>query len=492
MHLTLLAHHKQDYVGEDPPLGRILQMFSTHGRRYATRLNEFTDPLDLQSAGTIAVIAARLDGAYRRAEQLGSWVDSKMAAQASAALLPWSAQHVSAKPGWLSTQRGLTETLSGDLDYAVRLYTRGFSEAGRAPLGHFAGANAAANLALIAAMRGHFDLARLWIERMEGLGPLPDWIEHLTALGAKISAALIAVEEGDPALAKHHLDRIGPVTQHVELWPFILHVRATYEACYGDPYKGLAELEAARLTHGTLSVTDHGTTHDLLVRTEAKLVLRTHNAARVLYLAQENAEDFPQQFAAWAHLYAGHPHRAIRAANRALNQKSRRLPLSDVIELHIVLAVSQLRNGHTDRAIEEFLAALAVRTSAAHVKPFLLAPRDEIAYLAELSHAPDPLQSLPRELRPNSLYPITIVELTPREHAVLRSLDHGETAVEAAQKFGVTPATVRSQVSSIYRKLGVSGRAAALARASDLGLLTENRHSRRRSPNRGGSNDRPR
>ncbi|WP_270365891.1 helix-turn-helix transcriptional regulator [Microbacterium algeriense] len=470
MHLTLLAHHKRDYLGEDPDLGRVLQMFSVHGRRYATRLADFDNPSDLLTAGTSAVIAARLDGAFRRADQLGIWLDDRLGAITTAAHLPWSPHHVGSKPGWLSTQRGLTATLSNDYDYAIRLYTRGYSEAGLAPRGHFAGANSAANLALVFAVRGHFDLARRWIERMNAMGPLPDWIEHLTALGAKIATALIAVEEGDPAIALDHLERMGPATQHVELWPFILYVRGVYHACFGDPYEGLAELEAARLTHGA-SVTDVGTTRQLLLRTEAKLLLRTHNATRVLHLVREGSDELPAHLTAWAHIYSGHPHQAIRVAARALHRAADGLPLSDTIELHLTIAVAHLRSGHTDRAVQSFQAATRLRSTPTHVKPFLLAPADDIAALAKLSGVPDPLEATRAKARPNPLHKFTLVDLTPRERAVLQALDQGITAVAAAKRFGVSPATVRSQTASIYRKLDVSNRSAALARAHELGLL---------------------
>lgn len=473
MHLTLLAHHQSDYRGDNPDLGRILQMFRAQGRRYASRLAEFDNPADLLTAGTIAVIAARLEGSFRRADQLGMWVDDRLSVMPSRALLPWAPNHAGAKPGWLSTQRGLTATLSGDYDYASRLYTRGYAEAGPAPRGHFAGANSAANLAMIFALRGHFDLARYWIERMHNIGPLPDWIEHLTALGAKIAAALIAIEEGDSERALEHLDRIGQATQHVELWPFILYVRGMYSACFGDPYEGLAELEAARLAHGT-SVTDVGVTQQLLVRTEARLLLRTHHAARVLHLARMEPDEFPAHLTAWAHIYSGRPHQAIRAASRALNRPAEPLPLGDAVELHLTIAVAHRRNGHTDRATQSFEAATRLRSTPTHVRPFLLGPPDDIAALARMSDIPNPLEMVKTPAIPNRLQTIDLVNLTPRELAVLKTLDQGLTAIAAAQRFGVSPATIRSQTASIYRKLGVSRRNAALARAYELGLLGKN------------------
>ncbi|MCK2028072.1 LuxR C-terminal-related transcriptional regulator [Microbacterium sp. SSW1-47] len=266
---------------------------------------------------------------------------------------------------------------------------------------------------------------------------------------------------------------MGPATQHVELWPFILYVRGTYHACYGDPYEGLAELEGARLTHGASTI-DAGAARQLLLRTEAKLLLRTPNAARVLHLARVAPEDVPPHLVAWAYVYSGHPHDALRVAARALRQHSERVPLSDIIELHLAAGVAHLRNGNNARATQSFKTATRLRSNPAHIRPFLLAPPEDIATLAQLCGEPNPLDSVHGKTRLNKVHSITLVDLTPRELAVLHTLEQGITAVAAAKTFGVSPATVRSQTASIYRKLGVSNRKAALSRAHDLGLLERN------------------
>ena len=63
------------------------------------------------------------------------------------------------------------------------------------------------------------------------------------------------------------------------------------------------------------------------------------------------------------------------------------------------------------------------------------------------------------------------VTLTDREAAVLRHLAAGATVPEIARTFVVAPSTVRTHVSSLYRKLGVSTRPAAIHRAGVLRLL---------------------
>jgi LuxR family maltose regulon positive regulatory protein len=64
-----------------------------------------------------------------------------------------------------------------------------------------------------------------------------------------------------------------------------------------------------------------------------------------------------------------------------------------------------------------------------------------------------------------------IEPLSRQEQRVLRLLVAGRTYAEMAQELIVSPNTVKTQISSIYRKLGVSRRAEAIAKTSQLQLL---------------------
>lgn len=64
----------------------------------------------------------------------------------------------------------------------------------------------------------------------------------------------------------------------------------------------------------------------------------------------------------------------------------------------------------------------------------------------------------------------TAEPLTRRERVILSNLDEDVTLEEIATKLFVTRNTVKSQVRSVYRKLGVSTRADAVAFAREFGL----------------------
>ncbi|HEV2745314.1 MAG TPA: LuxR C-terminal-related transcriptional regulator [Rubrobacter sp.] len=62
-------------------------------------------------------------------------------------------------------------------------------------------------------------------------------------------------------------------------------------------------------------------------------------------------------------------------------------------------------------------------------------------------------------------------ELTEREMDVLRLLDGELTTRQMGDSLYVAPSTVRTQVKSIYRKLGVSSRKEAVEEAHDRGIV---------------------
>lgn len=61
--------------------------------------------------------------------------------------------------------------------------------------------------------------------------------------------------------------------------------------------------------------------------------------------------------------------------------------------------------------------------------------------------------------------------LTDREREVLTLTAQGLTAAASAQRLGLSTATVKTHLHHVYKKLGVSGRAAAVAEAMRSGLV---------------------
>lgn len=66
------------------------------------------------------------------------------------------------------------------------------------------------------------------------------------------------------------------------------------------------------------------------------------------------------------------------------------------------------------------------------------------------------------------------ITLTDREQEVLSGVAQGERSKEIAARLGITERTVKAHLASIYNKFGVDSRAAAIAVASQRGLLPKN------------------
>ena len=67
--------------------------------------------------------------------------------------------------------------------------------------------------------------------------------------------------------------------------------------------------------------------------------------------------------------------------------------------------------------------------------------------------------------------PTENVDLTEREMEVLQAAAQGQRSKEIARQLGITERTVKAHLASIYQKLGVDSRAAAIAAAAQRRLL---------------------
>lgn len=65
----------------------------------------------------------------------------------------------------------------------------------------------------------------------------------------------------------------------------------------------------------------------------------------------------------------------------------------------------------------------------------------------------------------------SLVELTERELEVLKAVARGDRSKEVAARLGISERTVKAHLASVYSKLGVDSRAAAIAVAAQKGLL---------------------
>lgn len=209
-------------------------------------------------------------------------------------------------------------------------------------------------------------------------------------------------------------------------------------------------------------------------------------------------------------LATGSVARAKQAVAAAPEHPGQTAPARLLIEMSSVGAdaalhlAGQLRDeaGHTVRsraAVEAVAAAAALRTDGAELAGQLLGAsaalhaehgcRSHLLYLSasdlaalhELAHSEESVTAL--EYLGDSWCHTQLAESTPsvalttRERAVLEALAAHRSRADLAHALHVSENTIKSQLRSIYRKLGVTQRGEAINRALELDLLQKRRTS---------------
>lgn len=453
---------------DDAQLRASMRLFELHGARLSKRLRSFARPGDALAAGVLAMHAARVRGQYRAAEAIGAWIEDHLLRTDDSGVLPWSEERRIGRPGLVALNRGVTAMVAGHPAVAVGHLRRAYEQSGPPPYQHFAGAAACANLALLAAVRGHHVMAERWLGRIRRCGPVPEWLEHHLLLGATIARALLAIDRLDADAAAQALDEAGTGEEQGDLWPFLAAARAAYAVAFDEPVTGLMDLDAACFAHGMGARPGPGA-HPLLLRAHADLLAATGEGNRVVALAEvaETGRLLPP--AARVRLLAGDNDGALTVAGRAMRDAG--VTPRDALELQLVMALVHLRAGEPDDARARFEHAVELGRRGL-LPPFGLFPRDELLDLCARTGT-DPAELGLGDTSDDARHPASgpIVLLTKRERAVLVGLAAGASAVRIAAEHGVSVNTVRTQVRKVYRKLNASSRTSALARAGQLGLI---------------------
>lgn len=131
------------------------------------------------------------------------------------------------------------------------------------------------------------------------------------------------------------------------------------------------------------------------------------------------------------------------------------------------VAVLVLTTFDTDEAI--------VRAVEAGASGYLLkdAPTDQLVDGVRRAAAGETVLAAPISKRlVERMRGTTVDALTSREIEVLREVAQGNTNAEVAARLHISEATVKTHLLHIYSKLGVSDRAAAVARAYETGVLS--------------------
>ena len=213
-----------------------------------------------------------------------------------------------------------------------------------------------------------------------------------------------------------------------------------------------------------------------LTTTEAETALLTNNADLALGLLMQQRSPEAQVLRVRAHLMLG----ARTAASDALELLLERLPASLAVHVQAWLLTALVADIHHDdvSAIEALHRAVGLAEPEELRRPFRSLGPDLTATLARYLEVVDGLAAFAfrrgdggaAEGIPEDRL-LLAERLSSRELAVLSYLPSMLTNEEIGMALFVSVNTVKAHLKSLYRKLGVSGRRAAVRRARELDLL---------------------
>jgi LuxR family maltose regulon positive regulatory protein len=325
-------------------------------------------------------------------------------------------------------------------------------------------------LALLAgthAIRGELDRARALVARIRSGVWRGDAINGYRGAFLHLAEAIIGVDEADFTGARDRLQVMAPHLDTLEHWPLFAWVLALCDLGLGVPAHSDVVLKRELRDRRRASITS--LTGMVLLATRANLLLASGQATEATaVLASAASTPITRPASARVALLAGDAERTI---TELAPLEADALPPRTAAEVQLLVAAASLRLGREDaaRSAAESAAAILVTSGLRH--PLSLLPREDRDDLAAL------LTPTARELLGDAgvpeLFPrrVSVVTLTARERAVLERLAQGGTLPEIAAELHVSVNTLKTQLRSVYRKLGAGDRESALAAAQGHGLL---------------------
>lgn len=368
--------------------------------------------------------------------------------------------------GWSlfsAVQLGLTAMLAGDFSQAMASFTHARMHV-MVPRLAFLTRDACAKSALIEALYGDAAHARALLDEADGIPRTESWAELGIDAACTIAAAL--AREQDPGSALRMIESV-PMREVGEIWPFYaaaLHRALLATGDLEEASHRLSMLEGLPLPR----IDGEGFAGSALLLAGAVNALARGDlvGARERIERADDSVVTTRVLAALLELAAGRPRESLRCAT-GLHEQTRGLRTLEIWRLS-TMAGSHLALGAEDECQEVIEFVLA--------SPGGLSPREAQYFPAEVrSLAEARFEAWPRggdEGGPGiDLFPMHREVLTSRELEVLADLARGRSREEIARAQFISMNTLKAHLRSVYRKLGVNSRTAAVLEAERRGIV---------------------
>ncbi|UYP17639.1 LuxR C-terminal-related transcriptional regulator [Rhodococcus sp. Z13] len=322
---------------------------------------------------------------------------------------------------------------------------------------------AAGKLALLDAVRGQAHEAVRWVEEERRYPPILGEAEAAVRTAALVATALVAVDRLDADTAFDALAELGAPSDKEELWAAVLYARGRQALLAGVPADGLLYIdsELPRFEHRRTGIASV-----LIDAVRADLYLALGQAAPAREILKNSTHPLTAPTRARLLLLVGDPGGAEAIVHRD-DIDLERCP-AVCAELALIGSVAALRLGRRTEARRHLQRAVVLSRHSGVTRPFVTLPPSAVRDVLSLGvDLPLDLEEAVaeygsfREIRP-------AVRLTRRERAVLDALLEGGSPASIAKQQYVSLNTVKTQLRSLYRKLGVHSREEAIAMAGRL------------------------
>ncbi len=345
----------------------------------------------------------------------------------------------------------------------------------------FLARTAAGTIALNWAIVGESVHARHWSELERKHANRDCRHEPLLRTAGLVARTLIALDSLTDAEAEAHTALTDTAdltdTDAEELWAFVIYAHSRYALTRADT---TAVFGALSLLRRTLSTHTHHNTATsmslpLMHATEIDLLLALGEANAATAAA---ADIIDPATTPWTLVSVARLHQRIGRNEAALAlchqydcsaESNPRLQM----EVQLVEAVAHIALRHPQLAAQAWSRACSIADQTGLLSVFSTISTTDIDTVEETAKTASRALSQFRATPLAEWFPknVHIVTLTEREHTVLALLAHGMAPAAIADTLFVSVNTVKTQLRTLYRKLGAHNRKDAISRAHALKLL---------------------
>lgn len=294
----------------------------------------------------------------------------------------------------------------------------------------------------------------------------------------RVTRAFLAMERGDISAATDELDRLEAVAPHSEYWMLVSALRAWSKLFAGEANAALAILRQGQALETFMPVSPLFGIFLQAVRSDALVAVRQAPSALAVSRVPEHAGELTAASLTRALLQTGQDAQVTWLASQRLSKNA---PTPRVeLELLLVRACACLHMGQTAEAAASLEKAEAVTRAHGVRVPWRFVADDDREQLRAVASAS--VVAMLDADPPGFRGTLALPRLSRRENMVLARLRAGGSVVQIAKDLMVSSNTVKTQLRSIYRKLGVSNRAEAVRAALEWGLLQDAAGQLRQAP----------